>query len=170
MIAKITREKNQVIRELVQKEDNQGDQNEEFSRKFTEEYGKLDDLLDGLTHLHEQMRLALEKYKITTEKVADQKQMLAELKATIDTKQANVDDTLEKVKEERKINLEEEERNRKLQKANTALKAKLEFIETRYDYTSSAKNMSVQDFKELIESNLNVNGTLSGFTTDLQKL
>ena len=116
------------------------------------------------------MRLALEKYKITTEKVADQKQMLDELKATIDTKQANVDDTLEKVKEERKINLEEEERNRKLQKANTALKAKLEFIETRYDYTSSAKNMSVQDFKELIESNLNVNGTLSGFTTDLQKL
>lgn len=86
LIAKITREKNQVIRELVQKEDNQGDQNEEFSRKFTEEYGKLDDLLDGLTHLHEQMRLALEKYRITTEKVADQRKMLDELKATIDTK------------------------------------------------------------------------------------
>jgi len=116
------------------------------------------------------MRLALEKYKITTEKVADQRAMLDQLKLTIDTKQANVDFTLEKVKEERKINLEEEERNRKLQKANTALKAKLEFIETRYDYTSSAKSMSVQDFKELIESNLNVNGTLSGFTLDLQKL
>lgn len=127
-------------------------------------------MLDGLTHLHEQMRLALEKYKITTEKVADQRAMLDQLKLTIDTKQANVDFTLEKVKEERKINLEEEERNRKLQKANTALKAKLEFIETRYDYTSSAKSMSVQDFKELIESNLNVNGTLSGFTLDLQKL
>ena len=53
LIAKITREKNQVIRELVQKEDNQGDQNEEFSRKYNEEFGKLDDLLDGLTHLHE---------------------------------------------------------------------------------------------------------------------
>ena len=50
------------------------------------------------------------------------------------------------------------------------MKAKLEFIETRYDYTSSAKNMSIQDFKELIESNLNVNGTLTGFTADLQKL
>jgi hypothetical protein len=32
------------------------------------------------------MRLALEKYKITTEKVADQRKMLEELKATIDTK------------------------------------------------------------------------------------
>lgn len=71
LIAKITREKNQVIRELVQKEDNQGDQNEEFSRKFTEENGKLDDLLDGLTHLHEQRRLADEKEKITKEKIAD---------------------------------------------------------------------------------------------------
>ena len=75
--------------------------------------------------------------------------------------------TLERVKEERRINLEEEDRHRKLQKANTALKAKLEFIETRYDYTSSAKNMSIQDFKELIESNLNVNSTLTGFTGDL---
>jgi len=61
----------------------------------------------------------------------------------IDTKQANVDSLLEKVKNEREINVDEEERNRKLQKANTALKAKLEFIETRYDYTSSAKNMSI---------------------------
>ena len=86
LIAKITREKNQGIRELVQQEDNQGEQNEEFSRKFTEEYGKLDDLLDGLTHLHEQMRLAQEKYKTTTEKVADQKKLLDDLKLKIDAK------------------------------------------------------------------------------------
>lgn len=117
--------------------------------------------------MHEDMRLALEKYKFTTEKVAEYRKLLEELRVLIETKQANVDATLEKVKEERKINLEEEERNRKLQKANTALKAKLEFIETRYDYTSSAKGMSIQDFKELIESNLNVNGTLDGFTKDL---
>ena len=167
LIAKITREKNQVIRELVQKEDNQGDQNEEFSRKYNEEFGKLDDLLDGLTHLHEQRRLADDKEKTTREKIADYRKLIDELKAMIDTKQQNVDALLEKVKIEREVNVDEEERNRKLQKANTALKAKLEFIETRYDYTSSAKNMSIQDFKELIESNLNVNGTLTGFTADL---
>lgn len=55
--------------------------------------------------------------------------------------------TLEKVKEERKINLEEEERNRRLQKANMALKYKLEFIETRFDYTKVAKAIDIEDFK-----------------------
>ena len=124
-------------------------------------------MLDVLTQLHEQKRLADAKEKYTKEKIADYRKLIEELKVQIETKQANVDNLLEKVKLEREINVDEEERNRKLQKANTALKAKLEFIETRYDYTSSAKNMSIQDFKELIESNLNVNGTLAGFTTKL---
>jgi hypothetical protein len=43
------------------------------------------------------------------------------------------------VEEARKINIFEEEKNRKYAKANAALKAKLDFIEQKYDYTSSAK-------------------------------
>jgi len=61
------------------------------------------------------------------------------------------------VEEARKVNLFEEEKNRKYTKANAALKAKLEFIENKYDYTSSAKQMSVEDFKSLMNSNSNVN-------------
>jgi hypothetical protein len=63
------------------------------------------------------------------------------LKETIDTKQTDVNAKLKSVEEARKINLYEEEKNRKYAKANAALKAKLDFIETKYDYTSSAKNM-----------------------------
>ena len=78
-------------------------------------------------------------WDITTKKVDDQDKLLAEIKATIETKQANVNATLKIVEEQRKTNLNEEEKNRKFMKANAALKAKLEFIESRYDYTSSAK-------------------------------
>jgi len=71
------------------------------------------------------------------------------------------------VEEARKVNLFEEEKNRKYAKANAALKAKLDFIETKYDYTSSAKNMSLEDFKDLMNSNANVNQTMDGFTQKL---
>jgi hypothetical protein len=74
------------------------------------------------------------------------------------------------VEEARKLNLFEDEKNRKYAKANAALKAKLDFIETKYDYTSSAKNMSLEDFKDLMNSNNNVNQTMDGFTQKLTSI
>ena len=50
---------------------------------------------------------------------------------------------------------------------NAALRAKLEFIESKYDYSSSAKNMSIDDFKELMSSNQNVNTTMVTFNEKL---
>lgn len=79
---------------------------------------------------------------------------------------------LKQVEADRKINIFEEEKNRKYSKANAALRAKLEFIEAKYDYTSSAKTLSIEDFKELMESNVRVNGTLENFNlklSDVQK-
>ena len=70
------------------------------------------------------------------------------------------------------MNLVEKDKNNRYLKANAALKAKLEFIETKYDYSSSAKNLSMQDFRDIIESNLGVNSALDGFTgklSDIQK-
>jgi hypothetical protein len=52
-------------------------------------------------------------------------------------------------------------------KANAALKAKLEFIENNYDYSSAAKNMSLQDFKDIISSNINVNSSIGEFNSKL---
>jgi len=68
------------------------------------------------------------------------------------------------VEEERKKNLYEDEKNRKYAKAIAAFKSKLQFIEEKYDYSSSAKNLSLDDFKELVNSNLSVNATIDGFT------
>ena len=74
---------------------------------------------------------------------------------------------LKVVEEARKINLFEDEKNRKYAQANAALKAKLDFIEQKYDYTSSVKQLSLDDFKELMNSNTNVNETIDGFTQKL---
>jgi hypothetical protein len=66
------------------------------------------------------------------------------------------------------VNALESDKNNKFAKANAALRAKLEFIEKSYDYSSTAKQMSIADFKELMMSNQSVNSTIEGFTGKLE--
>lgn len=54
---------------------------------------------------------------------------------------------------EKKVNKEGDERNRKLAQVNAALKAKLQFIESKYDFTSNVNMLKSDDFKQLVNSN-----------------
>lgn len=79
-----------------------------------------------------------------------------------------MNDRLKRVEEARTKNIYEDEKHRRLAKINAAHKAKMEFIEEKYDYTSKAKAMSLQDFKELMQTNLAVNAALQPFTGKLE--
>jgi len=57
------------------------------------------------------------------------------------------------VDDERKMNRIEEERFRKLAQMNAALRAKLEFIQTKYDFTTNVNVLNSDDFKSLMTSN-----------------
>lgn len=115
----------------------------------------------------ETFKLASQKNDETEAILEKQNEELDLMKTTIKTKQSEVDGKLKEVEEKRKVNLYEEEKNRKYAKANAALKAKLEFIETKYDYTSAVKNLSPQDFSDLISSHVAVNSTMDGFKDKL---
>lgn len=93
---------------------------------------------------------------------------IKQLNETIAAKQSTVNTLNSVVEEQRKVNNFESEKQKKFVKANAALKAKLDFIESKYDYSSVAKQMSMQDFKDLIDSNLHVNSTIGGFTGKLE--
>lgn len=58
-----------------------------------------------------------------------------------------------KCDDERKMNRLEEERFRKLAQMNAALKAKLEFIQTKYDFTTNVNVLNSDDFRALMSSN-----------------
>ena len=76
------------------------------------------------------------------------------------------------VDEQARIKRVEEERNRHVQLQNTALLAKKQFIEANYDYTSTADNMSLEVFKNIVNSNTAVNETVQGLVgkvTDVKK-
>ena len=141
--------------------------NEEFAKKLREETEKHDMFLDEIVGVKETFRLTKLQFEETQAKIEEQDKELAQLKDTIDEKQEKVNKALKQVEADRKINIFEEEKNRKYSKANAALRAKLDFIESKYDYTSSAKTLSIEDFKELMESNVKVNGTLENFNLKL---
>ncbi len=57
------------------------------------------------------------------------------------------------MEEEKKVNKVEEEKYRKLSHINAALKAKLQFIQSKYDFTTNVNHLSTDDFKTLMTSN-----------------
>lgn len=60
----------------------------------------------------------------------------------------NVDLITGHLEEERKVNkTEKDEKFRRLAQMNAALTAKLEFITTKFDFTSNVKVLNTDDFK-----------------------
>ena len=170
LLAKLQRDKNPEIKDLISKEEQQQEINEDFSNKFREEREKHDGLLDELVQLKENLKLTKEKFAVTTKNIEVQDAEIKNLNDQITQKQTEVNNKLKLVEEARKVNVFENEKNRKYGKANAALKAKLNFIEEKYDYTSNAKNLSIEDFKELMQSNTNVNNSLTGFADKLMNV
>ena len=66
LLAKLQRDKNPEIKDLISKEESQMEINEDFSNKFREEREKLDSLQDELIQLKENLRLTQKKMEITT--------------------------------------------------------------------------------------------------------
>ena len=167
LLAKLQRDKNPHIKELISKVEQSKENTDEFSGKLREETDKHDQVVDALVELKERLKIRTEEFEELKTKTEGQDEKIAGLKETIDGKQADVNKRLKVVEEARKINLFEDEKNRKYQQANAALRAKLDFIEAEYDYTSSVKQLSLDDFKELMNSNTHVNETIDGFTSKL---
>lgn len=63
------------------------------------------------------------------------------------------DDLAARVDEEKAINFKEDARHRQLAQINASLKAKLEFITSKYDFTSNVNILNSDDFKTLVVSN-----------------
>ena len=86
-------------------------------------------MLDELVQLKENLKLTKEKFEITTKNIEVQDAEIQNLNEQISTKQTEVNQKLKLVEEARKVNVFENEKNRKYAKANAALRAKLQFIE-----------------------------------------
>lgn len=151
--AKLNRDKNVEVKELIAQEETAIQHNQELIGKLEEEKKKYEGLLDEKLEIDEKLLQATRDLEDTKAKLAAQEVFIGELRAKIDAQAKITEDLNAKTEEEKKVNKVEEERFRKLAQTNAALKAKLEFIQSKYDFTTNVKVLNTDDFNSLMNSN-----------------
>lgn len=94
MLAKLQRDKNPEVKDLIAKEESQQELNEDLNNKFREEFEKHNHLLDELTSLRETLKITQDKFKETEAKIAEQTDQLAKIRSEIELKQIDVNKRL----------------------------------------------------------------------------
>lgn len=119
---------------------------------------KFEGLLDEKLDLAEQFKRGKAELDELEHKVKDGNDQIKVLKGKIDKQNQAAEQLSIEVEEERKISkIEKDEKYRKFAQLNAALKAKLEFITSKYDFTTNVKGLNTDDFKQLMTSNDYVN-------------
>lgn len=99
------------------------------------------------------MKLTTKVFEETNAKNGQTTEVIKGLKENIDAQSKITEDLILKVEDGKKTNKIEEEKFRKLAQMNAALKAKLEFIQTKYDFTTNVNHLNSDDFKTLMTTN-----------------
>lgn len=149
------------VKELIAQEETAIQHNQELIGKLEEEKKKYEGLLDEKLEIDEKLLQATRDLEDTKAKLAAQEIFIGELRAKIDAQSKITEDLNAKTEEEKKVNKVEEERFRKLAQTNAALKAKLEFIQSKYDFTTNVKVLNTDDFNSLMNSNNTVSFALT---------
>ena len=165
--AKLNRDKTVQTKELLAQEETATQHNAEMEQKMKEEMIKYEGLLDEKMDVEETLKRTNETFENVREKLRDQYGVIDKLKGQIGAQQNVVDDIVSALEEESKVHKVEEERYRKLSQTNAALKAKLDFINSKFDIASNVNHLNSDDFKSLMTTNNLVNDTVREFVTKL---
>lgn len=130
--------------------------NEEVANKLREEKEKYDNLLAGRIEIDEKVSLKKNKMEEDVKAVEIQDAKLAELKSLIEADEKICAEQGLAIDEAKKINKQEEDKNREFNQRFAALTAQLSFIEENYDSKTQVKGMSLEVFKTILETNRNV--------------
>lgn len=150
---KLNRDKNVEVKELIAQEETAVQHNQELVSKLGDEKKKYETLLDEKLEIDEKLIISTKAFEETKEKIIAQDKVIEEFKAKIEAQTKVTDELTHKIDEEKKINRVEEEKFRKLAQMNAALKAKLQFIESKYDFTTNVNVLNSDDFKSLMNTN-----------------
>lgn len=129
-----------------------------------EKYDKLQDQKLVLDRLNNEMNQSLEKYKAYK---GEQDAQLPGLKTDVKNLEAEVAGLEKQQLDGLVLNKEVEGKYRKLAWSNLALKAKLHFLLSKVDYSKNVKSLNLEDFRNLVQSNSNVNESIGNFVERL---
>ena len=95
--------------------------------------------------------------------IKKQKEELEEAKKSYEVCEEESDTLKDKIGKEKTDNELLKNRNKLLQEENAAITSKFDFITKNYDFTTNLKKISMEDLKNLAQSNNLVNSTIDTF-------
>jgi hypothetical protein len=95
--------------------------------------------------------------------IAKEKEELEQNKKTYEVCEEESDTLKDKIGKEKTDNELLKNRNKLLHEENSAITSKFDFIKDNYDYTTNLKRISMDDLKNLAQSNTLVNATIDNF-------
>ena len=120
---------------------------------FTKEIIKVNIQLNHRHEVDDDLQKTIQKHK----------EELDELKKTYEACQNESETLKDKIGKEKTDNDLLKNRNKLLQEENAAVTSKYEFITKNYDFTTNLKKISMEDLKNLAQSNTLVNNTIDTF-------
>ncbi len=143
------------------------DHNEQLRDKLQTEINKFDELQDEVLELNKKLELTTADFDLMKLLLNEQDKNSDEFKKGIEEKTEITEDLKARIIEEEKIQKEEDDKNRRLAQDNAALRAKLEFVQNKYDFTENVNKLSLDDFRTITVTNNMVNESIHGFMEKL---
>ena len=169
LINRLKRELSEKVKDLMANLELVQENNKEIEQKLQTEIEGYDKLLKEKMYAEYDLELKTAELKEDTEIVKEQEDLIKQLDEAIAKEQAEVEALTTKVDKARIVNRKEDDDFREIILKQTSLRAKKDFIETEYEgYTTNVDEMGVQVFKNIIDTNLEVNKTVEQFSSELE--
>jgi len=163
-IQKKVREANsEEIQEIKMKLNETNQKVEDLENKIQREIQKIHNFTKEIIKINIQMKHRQEVEDDIQKEIQKHKEELDELKKTFETCESESDTLKDKIGKEKTDYELLKNRNKLLHEENAAVTSKYEFITKNYDFTTNLKKISMEDLKNLAQSNNLVNSTIDTF-------
>ena len=163
-IQKKVREANsEEIQEIRNKLNETNQKVSDLEGKIQKEIDKIHNFTKDIIKVNIQINHRKENEESLQKKIAKEKEELEQAKKTYEVCEEESETLKDKIGKEKTDNELLRNRNKLLQEENAAITSKFDFITKNYDFTTNLKKISMEDLKNLAQSNTLVNTTIDNF-------
>ena len=163
-IQKKVREANsEEIQEITNKLEETKQKVNDLENKIQKEIGKIHNFTKDIIKVNIQLKHRKEYEENLQKNITKEKEELEQAKKTYEVCDEESATLKDKIGKEKTDNELLKNRNKLLQEENAAITSKFDFITNNYDFTTNLKKISMEDLKNLAQSNTLVNTTIDNF-------
>ena len=163
-IQKKVREANsEEIQEIKAKLDETNQKVKDLEEKINKEIEKIHNFTKEIIKVNIKLNHRKEFEENLQKNITKEKEELEENKKTYDVCDEESSTLKDKIGKEKTDNELLKNRNKLLNEENSAITSKYDFITKNYDFTTNLKRISMEDLKNLAQSNTLVNATIDNF-------